>query len=123
MKKKDRILTIIILQILVAVFSTVGIFAKLASKEPAFSFKFFLFYGCMLLVLFIYAIGWQQVIKRIELSFAYANKAVSTIWGTIWGVMLFQEVISFLKIVGMLIILTGVLIYTTGMKEENTDGQ
>lgn len=121
MKKRERIFLIVILQLLIAVFSTAGIFAKLASNEQMFSFRFFLFYGCMLFVLFIYAIGWQQVIKRTDLTFAYANKAVSTVWGTIWGVMLFRETVSLLKIVGMVIIITGVLIYTTKDKAEKPD--
>ena len=64
------------------------------------------------MILFIYAIGWQQVIKRIPLTTAYANKAVTTIWGTIWGVLLFHEGFSAGKLAGIAIIISGIVLFT-----------
>ena len=39
----------------------------------------------------IYAIAWQQVIKKFSLSTAYANKSVYLLWSQIWAVVIFHE--------------------------------
>ena len=96
------------LHLLLLVYSLSGIFSKLASKEIFLSTKFLLFYGVVLTLLFCYAIVWQQVIKRMSLTTAYANKAVLVIWGMVWGNLIFQEAISVQMILGAIIILVGV---------------
>ena len=37
------------------------------------------------LALVVYAVGWQQVIKHLPLTTAYANKAVTVVWGILLG--------------------------------------
>ena len=49
----------------------------------------------MVAILGIYAIGWQQVIKRMPLTTAYANKAVTLVWGLVWGLLLFHEQLNY----------------------------
>ena len=39
----------------------------------------------MLAALVAYAFGWQQVIKHLPLTTAYANKAVTVVWGILLG--------------------------------------
>lgn len=34
---------------------------------------------------------WQQILHYLPLTFAYANKGVSLVWGMIWGALFFQE--------------------------------
>ena len=81
-KKTDgRAKTLIALHLLLLVYSLSGIFSKNAAHEPFLSPMFILLYGGMLAILFIYAIGWQQILKRLSLSMAFANKAVTVIWG------------------------------------------
>ena len=107
------------LNILLFIYSMSGIFSKLASREPFFSIKFILFYSCMILILVIYAIGWQQIIKTLPLTSAYANKAICTIWACIWGVLLFEEELSTYKIIGILLIVCGIVMFTTdGVTEQ-----
>jgi hypothetical protein len=65
----------------------------------------------VLVLLGVYAIGWQQVIKRMPLSSAYANRAVTVIWGLFWGVVLFGESITPGKIIGALLIVAGIALY------------
>ena len=57
--------TLVALHLLLAVFSLSGIMSKLAAQFPFMSTGFVLCYGGMIVVLGVYAIGWQQVIKRI----------------------------------------------------------
>ena len=60
------------------------------------------------MILFAYAIAWQQVLKRLPLVTAYANKAVTVIWGLVLGATFFQEKITLQKVIGAFIIIFGV---------------
>ena len=110
--------TLFLLHVLLGVYSLSEVFAKLASKQSFLSFSFILFYGLVIAMLGIYAIGWQKVIKRMPLTTAYANKAVTVIWGCFWGVVLFQETLSLQKILGICIVIAGVILFEIASQEE-----
>ena len=82
------------------------------------SFKFILYYGLMLAILAIYAFAWQQVIKRLPLTTAFANKAVTVVWGMVWGVVAFKEHISLNKVIGSIVIILGIILYSMTEKVE-----
>ena len=115
--------TILALNVLLMFFSLGGIFSKLASKQPFLSLKFILCYGALLLIMFVYAIGWQQIIKRLPLTMAYANRAVTIVWGIIWGLLFFNEKLNVGKIIGAVIVIAGVLLYVTESEEGEHTGQ
>ena len=115
--------TILALNILLMFFSLGGIFSKLASKQPFLSLKFILCYGALLFIMFVYAIGWQQIIKRLPLTMAYANRAVTIVWGIIWGLLFFNEKLNVGKIIGAVIVIAGVLLYVTESEEKERTGQ
>lgn len=108
---KDRITTLIALHIMLIVFSMAAVCSKLAGRQEFMSFKFILFYGLVILSLGVYAIGWQQVIKRMPLTAAYANKAITVVWGIIWGIIIFGEHISIGQIIGAVLVIAGVIVY------------
>lgn len=110
--KSKNVIVYLFLHILLCVFSLSGLCSKLASGEPFLSLKFCLFYGGVILILGIYAICWQQIIKRMPLSLAYANKAVTVIWGMVWGILFFNEEIKPQKIIGAVIVIAGVVLYS-----------
>lgn len=91
---------------------------KIASKYELFSFSFILFYALMIFILFLYALIWQQVLKYQQLSFASINKAVTVIWGMIWGKLFFNEEISFKRIIGVLFIISGIAVLALANKKE-----
>ena len=115
--------TILALNILLMFFSLGGIFSKLASKQSFLSLKFILCYGSLLFIMFVYAIGWQQIIKRLPLTMAYANRAVTIVWGIIWGLLFFNEKLNVGKIIGAVIVIAGVLLYVTESDEGELTGQ
>ena len=104
------------------VFSLSGIMSKLAAQHPFMSLPFILFYGLMVVVLGIYAIGWQQVIKRLPLTTAYANRAVTVIWGIVWGALLFHEQVSWQKVLGAVVVLVGVALYAVADHDQADGG-
>ena len=103
--------TILILHILLAAYSFSGVFGKLAAKAEFLSAEFFVFYGVILLLLGVYAVGWQQIIKRLPLTTAFANKAITVVWGIVWGAVFFSERITVGKIIGAVIVIIGVVMY------------
>ena len=109
MKKKAKIY--FALHLFLMVYSTAGIISKLAAGEEFLSPRFLDLYGIEILILAFYAIGWQQFIKRMPLSVAYANKAVTVIWGCVWGVLIFREHLTVGKVAGALLVLGGVALY------------
>lgn len=113
--------TFLLLHILLMFFSASEVFSKLASQYPVLSPRFVLFYGLNIVVLGIYAVGWQQVIKHIPLTAAYANRAVTIFWGVVWGVLLFHEEVTPNKVIGALVVLVGVALYSAQTAREESE--
>lgn len=111
--RRPSIRFFIALHLAVLLFSFSSVFSKLASRYPFLSFKFILFYGLSLGVCAVYAILWQQILKKIPLSTAYSNRIVTTIWSMIWGVVLFHEKVSISMLIGTAIILFGLRLVVT----------
>lgn len=104
--------TLLALHALLALYSLCSICGKLAAGFEFLSPGFVLCYGGMICVLGVYAIGWQQVIKRMPLTTAYANKAVTVLWGIVWGALLFHESVTPGKLVGAAVVLAGVVLFS-----------
>ena len=115
MKGKAKIL--VMLHILLMIYSINGICSKLAAQYPFFSIRFCFFYGIVILLLGFYAIGWQQIIRHLPLSIAFANKSVTVIWGMIWSVLLFDETITWTRLLGVIFVVIGVIIFLTADKK------
>lgn len=120
--KKNSPKVLLFLHLLLMVYSTSSILSKKASGFPFLSPGFILCYGGMVAVLGIYAIGWQQVIKRMPLTTAYANKAVTVVWGIIWGMIVFHEGVSPFKLFGAAIVLAGVALFGIADSEQGAQG-
>lgn len=60
--------------------------------------------------------------KKMPLTIAYANKAVTVIWGMIWGTVIFGEKITIGKIVGAFVVVLGVITYVLAGKENEKEG-
>lgn len=117
MNNKEMIKSLVLLHIVLLIYSLGGICSKLAAQQEFLSGSFVLFYGIVLADLFFYALLWQQILKRLPLVMAYANKAVTVLWGLIWGMIFFQEEITLKKIVGSIVIVIGIYFVVSG--EEN----
>ena len=119
MNQKISLKNILVLQAVVIVYTLSSVVAKLATGEEVFSFAFFLFYGLEIVILGIYAILWQQMIKRFDLSVAYANRAMSILWSAVWAVVLFRESLGIKQLIGVAFVVVGtVIVNTEPVKEE-----
>lgn len=106
----NKIKSYMLLHIMLVTLSIGGIFSKLASKQTFLSLPFILLYAGSLIILFIYAISWQQILKYMPLTVAYANKGIGLIWGMIFGNIFFSEVITLNMIIGAVIVFCGILV-------------
>lgn len=111
----------VLLNILLLIYSFTTVLSKFAAEAEAFSLSFFVYYGSVLGLLFIYAIVWQQIIKFLPLTTAYANRAIVVVWGIIWGVVIFKEQINVGKIVGALLVIAGVILFSVADGKEQAE--
>ena len=123
MNRLQWIKNILILQIVVVIYTLSSVVAKFATGKELFSFSFFLFYGLEIVILGVYAILWQQMIKKFDLSVAYANRAMALLWSAIWAVVLFHEKLDGKQIAGILLVVLGTVIVNTvnGYKAEEKE--
>lgn len=105
--------TYLMLHGIVLLYSLSAVCSKMASGYEFLSLGFIGWYAGTLVLLVVYALVWQQVLKRLPLTTAFANKGVTIIWGILWGVLLFGESISLTMIIGAALVFTGVLLVVT----------
>lgn len=63
----------LLLHVILGIYAGSSVCSKLAAQQPFLSAAFIVLYGLMLLALVTYAAGWQQVIKHLPLTTAYAQ--------------------------------------------------
>lgn len=101
-------------------------FADVASKKASgYSFLspgFIVCYGIVLVILAGYALGWQQIIKRIPLTTAYANRGITVVWGIFWGAVFFAEPVTIGKLVGAALIIAGIALFSHADAEDAETG-
>lgn len=93
--------------LLYAVVSVLGKYAgvNLAIRETTLALVFMVL---EFLALGVYAVLWQQTLKRMPLSFAYSNKGVCTLWACLFGIVFFGESLTWGKVIGIVVVLLGV---------------
>lgn len=95
-----------------------GIFSKKAGMAEFLSKEYVLNYIFFLIVLVVYAFFWQQILKKMSLTVAMANKSVTVIWGIVYGYLFFNETITFNNLLGAVVIIVGIWIVVSADKEE-----
>lgn len=109
-KKKITSLAFIVLQFAVILFSLSAVMGKMASENSFLSKNFIIFYALEIVLLGLYAIIWQQVIKKVDISLAYINKATSIFWSMIFAFLFFEELVTIKNILGVIIIFVGIMV-------------
>lgn len=63
-----------------------------------------------MVILGVYAIVWQQLIKKFEISVAYANKAMGLLWSIVWAILIFKDTVTIKNVIGVVIVIIGTMI-------------
>jgi drug/metabolite transporter (DMT)-like permease len=114
-KRKLGLKDVLMLQAVFVIYSLSSVVSRYASQgldsfESIFTMRFIMLAGLVVLILAVYAVIWQQLIKKYELSVAYANKATSLLWTLMWGAFIFSETITLTKVAGIVVVFVGVII-------------
>lgn len=94
------------------VYACTSIFTKMASRQEFLSWSYLLWLAGAVAVMGVYAILWQQVLKRTELSLAYMFKGTSLIFGLLIAWSLLGEQITTNNITGAAIIIIGIALFS-----------
>lgn len=116
----NKVKNIIFLNLILIIYAISSVCSKFASGYPFLSPEWIILYGLLIFFLGIYALLWQQILKRLPLNLAYANKSVTLIWGMIFGAVIFDEKITVTNVIGAVIVLAGVIIMSTSSPKTET---
>ncbi len=108
----SRTKTLLLLHVLLLCYSLADVASKMAAGFDLLSVGFVVCYGIVLLILAGYALGWQQIIKRMPLTTAYANRGITVVWGIFWGAVFFHEPVTVGKLVGAAMIIAGIALFS-----------
>ncbi len=122
MKKKLGLGDILLLEISVVVYSLSTVAGNLAGQSPFLSRNYIIYFGLEFIILAIYAVLWQQVIKRFQLSIAYCNKSVTLLWSMLWNFIIFSQGITPGKVAGVLLVMAGVIVMNIGGHGDEVQG-
>lgn len=90
-------------------FSTIGIIGKYnALTFKLFSSEFIILILIQLVGLLVFAIIWQILLKKYELSLIYLFKGTTIIWGMLFANIFFNENITMMNMVGGAMIVLGI---------------
>ena len=100
----------ILMYIAFLIYSIDSIVSKLASGYKTFSLAYIICFGLMIVILGVYAILWQVILKNMELSRAMAQKPFVLVLSSIWALVIFHEKLSVRVGLGMILILVGLVV-------------
>lgn len=109
MSKKNAVYCILLVFAFI-IYSFSGVFTKLASRVDFLSIEYCLYFAIVILILAIYAVLWQIILKSIPLSQAYLFKSSSVIFSLLFASCLFGEHITLQNLVGASIIIAGIIV-------------
>jgi len=93
------------------IYSSSGVFSKLASQQEPLSLKYLTYLSCVIAVLGIYAILWQQIIKHMHISKAYMFKGLTAIFGLLLAHFIFGEIITLKNAIGAAVTICGITLF------------
>ncbi len=94
------------------IYACVSIFTRIASEYEMFSMQYTIGVFGAICVLGIYAVIWQQILKRFPVGEAYMYKGTSVVFVLLLATLVFNDTISCANIIGAVIIVCGIGLYS-----------
>ena len=92
------------------IYSSTGVFTKLASQHSFLSLPYILFFGCVIATLGLYAVLWQKVLTFMPLNKAFLCKSICIVFTLAISYGLFGEHITRNNILGAICIILGLVV-------------
>ncbi|MBN2537063.1 transporter [candidate division WOR-3 bacterium] len=105
-----RVRDIIALHALVLLNSFASVIAKTLSREQFLSWRFVRLYAVEMAIIVGYAFCWQKIIRRFDISVAYANTGIGIAWVMLWALLFFGEPVRPANLFGTAIIIGGIFL-------------
>lgn len=106
------------MQMLNVLFSFSGVLMKFAAmtweEKGLFNIELYSYIAAYLLLMAMYALFWQRIIKRVALSSAYLCKGMALFWSLLWSALIFRERISIYNMLGIGVIFVGTFMMAVG---------
>lgn len=83
----------------------------MASKQEFLSLNYLLFLAGAVIVMGVYALIWQQILKRMPVSDAYMWKGSTVIFTLALSALFFDESITWMNVFGSLLIVSGIALF------------
>lgn len=106
-----KIIHYILLLALNLLYACISVVTKYASQQEFMSWNYTVGLIGAIGVMGSYAVLWQQVLKRVELSMAYMFKGTSLIFVMLLAYVFFDEQITWNNIIGAIIIISGIVLF------------
>lgn len=107
-RQPGKVLTLCTLIGINLLYACVGVCTKMAALQTPMSWAYMLWFVGAVAIIAIYALLWQQVLRRIELSTAYLFKGTTLIFTMLFAALLFGEAITLPNILGSVLIIIGI---------------
>lgn len=113
--KKSRVfLNYLELHLIFIFYSVISLLAKFSAQYEFLSIKFILLYVLIVFLLAVYAFFWQIMLSKHNLITAFSHKGMVLFWTMLWAYLIFKESISWLNILGCIIIFIGIQFIARG---------
>ena len=119
----NKVFSFLFMHLSFLVYTLYPLLGKFATRYEMLSLPFIALYCVVFGILFVYAVLWQQVLKKFPLTTAIANKSITIVWGMIFGLLFFGEQISPKMLIGAALILAGIFILSTEQENQEQEHQ
>lgn len=92
-------------------YALVSLMAATVARLPLFSLLFLLGVGGVFVLFGLYAIVWQQLLKRLPLSLAYMFKGTSLLFVLLLSALFLDDAITWQNLVGAALIIVGIVLF------------
>ena len=112
----SKIRIFIILQLMNILYSLNSVLVKFVSMKweniGLFALPTLLLLLAAIAILGIYAILWQKILTKVDLTVAYMCKGMIIFWGMLWAFLFFKEQITLFNLLGTGLIFSGTYLVT-----------
>ena len=92
------------------IYSMTGIFTKMSSMQEMLSISYIQYFALVILSMAVYAVLWQIILKRVELTQAYLFKSLTVVFSLFFAWSIFHEVITLKNLIGCGFIVAGIVL-------------
>lgn len=109
--KKSQLFSCLVLVGTFLIYSLSSISSRTAAGFPFLSWFYLLWLALSMVLLGVYAVLWQQIIKRLPIGDAYMFKGLSIIFVLLLAYIFFGESITIFNIIGAIVIISGIALH------------